>query len=77
MALKETTPMRLAHRKYEEVHKKERKENRKQYNTTLPKELYDEINAFLKENHLGKIDLIMKGYYTFKEEFEKEKKDKN
>ncbi len=76
MPLKEDTPMRLAHRKYEKTHKKERTENRKQYNTTLPKDTYDEINAFLKEHHLGKIDLIMKGYYTFKEEFEKEKNQK-
>lgn len=67
MALKDT-PQRIARRKYEETHKVERKENRKQFNTTLPKQDYEEINQFLKENHLTKIDLIYKGYITYLKE---------
>lgn len=72
MALKENTPARIANRRYEALHK-ERKENRKQYNTTLPKEDYEKINQFIKEHHLTKVDLIYKGYFCYLEEVKKQK----
>lgn len=70
---KEDTPDRIIKRKYEETHKEERKAYRKQFNTTLSVEFYEELEQFLKEHNLKKIDLIAKGYCAFQEEFEKQK----
>ena len=48
MAKKEDTPIRRARRNYEARNKEEREQATKQYNTRLPRELHDEICAFLK-----------------------------
>ena len=52
MAKKEETPLRRARRNYEVRNKTERVQATKQYNTRLPRELHDEICAFLKKNSL-------------------------
>ena len=52
MAKKEETPLRRARRNYEVRNKTEREQATKQYNTRLPRELHDEICAFLKKNRM-------------------------
>ena len=46
---KEDTPQRMANRRYEEKNKEKRREACGNFQTMIPRELYDEINAFLKE----------------------------
>lgn len=70
---KEDTPNRIIKRRYEEKNKERRKAENKQFNTSLPTELFEEINAFLKENNITKVDIILRGYYAFKEDVEKQK----
>lgn len=45
---KEDTPQRLANRKYEEKNKEKRQAASGNFQTMIPRELFDEINAFLK-----------------------------
>lgn len=70
---KEDTPSRIIKRRYEEKNKEKRKAENKQFNTSIPTELFEEINDFLKENYLTKVDIILRGYYAFKEDIEKQK----
>lgn len=62
MAKKEETPIRRARRNYEVRNKEERDQATKQFNTRLPRELYNEICSFLKKNRITKVDLIYAGY---------------
>ena len=75
MQKKEATPQRIARRKYEEKNKQKRDEASKVWGTSLPTELADEINEFLYENHLTKVDLIKEGYKKLKKKF-KDKENK-
>ncbi|MGM9664914.1 MAG: hypothetical protein ACI3XX_00040 [Eubacteriales bacterium] len=59
---KEDTPQRRANRKYEEQNKERRKAKSGNFQTMIPRELFDEINAFLKENGMTKVDFIREGY---------------
>lgn len=67
--------MKKARRKYEKVHKEERKAATGQFNTRLPREDLEEINAFLKENKISKIALIHAGYALLRSEVEKAKEE--
>lgn len=69
MQKKEATPQRVARRKYEEKNKQKRDEASKVWGTSLPTELADEINGFLFENHLTKVDLIKEGYKKLKNKY--------
>lgn len=55
---KEETPQRRANRKYEEKNKEQRKAKCGNFQTMIPRELFDEINAFLKEKGITKVDLF-------------------
>ena len=68
---KEDTPARLAKRRYEEKNKEKRQEKSGNFQTMIPRELYDEINAFLKENGLTKVKLIEAGYAALREQAKK------
>lgn len=59
---KEDTPRRKARRKYEETHRDERKEKTMPFGTSLEREYAEEINAFLKQHRITKVDLIVAGY---------------
>lgn len=59
---KEDTPQRRANRKYEEKNREKRKAKCGNFQTMIPRELFDEINAFLKENGMTKVDFIRDGY---------------
>ena len=75
MTDREITPMKKARRKYEQVHKEERKLSTGQFNTRLPREDFEEINVFLRENGIPKITLIYAGYHALREQVEKQKED--
>jgi len=59
---KEDTPQRLANRKYEEKNKEKRKTTSGNFQTMIPRALFDEINEFLKEYGYTKVELIQAGY---------------
>ena len=63
---KEDTPQRRANRKYEEKNKEKRRAKCGNFQTMIPRELFDEINAFLKEYGITKVDFIRKGYEGLK-----------
>ena len=74
---KQLTPKQKARIKYEIVHKEEREQATRQFNTRLPVKEHDEIMAFLKQKRISKVDLIRLGYQTLRKEFEKSKNEKN
>ena len=65
---KEDTPARLAKRRYEEKNKEKRQEKSGNFQTMIPRELLVEINAFLKENNISKVDFIRRAYELMKAE---------
>ena len=68
MERKEDTPARKTRRKYEEKNKEKRKQASGNFGTMIPRALYDEINAFLKETGFTKVQLIKAGYNALLEE---------
>lgn len=71
MEKKETTPRRAARRSYEERNKDKRKQASGNFGTMIPRDLFDEINAFLAKHHITKVQLIFRGYESLKAEYEK------
>lgn len=67
MEQKQRTPRQKARLKYEQVHKEERDQATKQFNTRLPKDEYDEIVAFLNKYNIPKVEVIRMGYRAFLE----------
>ena len=63
---KEDTPQRIARRKYEEMNKEKRRLTSSNFQTMLPRELYDEIDVFLKERHMTKVEFIRRAYEIMK-----------
>ena len=59
---KEDTPKRLASRKYEKKNKGKRKATSGNFQTMIPRELFEKVNAFLKEYGYTKVELIQAGY---------------
>ena len=68
MERRENTPIRQARRKYEEKNKDKRKQVSGNFGTLIPRALFDEINAFLKENNITKVQLVKAGYKALLEE---------
>ena len=68
MERRENTPARQARRKYEEKNKDKRKQVSGNFGTLIPRALFDEINAFLKENNITKVQLVKAGYKALLEE---------
>lgn len=66
VARKEDTPQRVANRKYEEKNKEKRQAASGNFQTMIPRELFEEINAFLKERNMTKVDFIKKAYEYMK-----------
>ena len=62
----EDTPQRVANRKYEEKNKQKRQAASGNFQTMIPRDLFDEINAFLKERNMSKVDFIKKAYEFMK-----------
>lgn len=63
---KEDTPQRIARRKYEEMNKEKRRLTSSNFQTMLPRELYDQIDVFLKERHMTKVEFIRRAYEIIK-----------
>lgn len=74
MDRREDTKLRVSRRKYEETHKEERKLLNKVWGTSIPRNDAEKIDKFLVEHGLTKVDLIMTGFVTLMEKFNKEKK---
>ena len=68
MEKRENTPIRQARRKYEEKVKEKRKLASGTFGTMIPRTLFNEINAFLKENNITKVQLVKAGYKALLEE---------
>ena len=58
----------MARRKYEEKNKELRKEKNANFQTMIPRDLFEEINAFLKEKGMTKVEFIKKAYEIMKKE---------
>ena len=71
MIKKEDTPIRISRRTYEEKHKEERKKLNKVWGTSIPRKDAERIDVFLSSKGLTKVDLIMAGFSTLLEQFEK------
>ncbi len=69
---KQLTPKQKARIKYEIIHKEEREQATRQFNTRLPVKEFNEITSFLKEKSIPKVDLIRMGYQALLQEFKKE-----
>lgn len=65
---KEDTSSRVARRKYEEKNKELRKEKSANFQTMIPRELFEEISAFLTEKGITKVEFIKKAYEIMKKE---------
>ena len=63
---KEDTPQRIANRKYEEKNKEKRQAASGNFQTMIPRELFEEINTFLKGRKMTKVDFIKKAYEILK-----------
>lgn len=63
---KEDTPQRVANRKYEERNKDKRKAASGNFQTMIPRELFEELNAFLKERNISKVEFIKQAYVMMK-----------
>ena len=62
MIKKEDTPKRLYRRKYEAIHKEERIQKNKVFATSMPRELCEEIEAYLCKHKISKVDFIRDSY---------------
>lgn len=62
MNKKQDTPKRIYRRKYESLHKEERMEKNKVFATSMPRELCEEIEAYLKKYQISKVDFITESY---------------
>ena len=71
---KEDTARRVARRKYEEKNKEIRKEKNANFQTMIPRELFDEINVFLIENGITKVILLNKPMKKWKRTIKTSKK---
>ena len=74
MEKKETTPRRAARRSYEERNKDKRKRTSGNFGTMIPRDLFDEINAFFVFFLITKGQWIFVGYEVLKAEVAKENK---
>ena len=68
---KEDTARRQSRRKYEEKNKEQRKEANGNFQTMIPRELYEEITAYLKGIGMTKVQFIKEGYQYLKEKHKK------
>ncbi len=66
MERKADTPKRLCQRKYELVHKEERKKKHKVFATNMPRKLCEEIEEYLRKYKITKVDFIRESYEILK-----------
>ena len=68
---KEDTARRQSRRKYEEKNKEQRKEANGNFQTMIPRELYEENTAYLKDIGMTKVEFIKEGCELVKEKHKK------
>lgn len=68
MERKESTPGRESRRRYEERNKEQRKQKSGNFGTMIPRELFEEINSFLKRYGYTKVQLIEAGYKALQDD---------
>ncbi|MEG2414060.1 MAG: hypothetical protein RSB10_02440 [Clostridia bacterium] len=59
---KELTGRAIIDKKYEEAHKDERKAANIVWGTSIPRELADEINLYLRDGGYTKVELVVAGF---------------
>lgn len=59
-------------KRYEDKHKQERKATHAVWGTSMKREDFDELNKFLKANHIPKVQLIYIGWQALKEQYKNE-----
>ena len=62
------TEKKVINKRYEDKHKQERKAAHAVWGTSMNREDFNKLNAFLKENKIKKIDLIYVGWQALKEQ---------
>ena len=62
------TPKSVIDKRYEDKHKEERKAAYAVWGTSMRREDFEELNKFLKDNHLPKVQLIYVGWQALKDE---------
>ena len=62
----EDTARRISRRNYEERKKEERKQTNGNFQAMMPRQKFEEINAFLQENNITKVQLVIEGYEAMK-----------
>jgi len=70
---KPDTPKRIYQRKYEKIHKEERIKKNKVFATSMPRELCEDIEAYLKKYKISKVDFIRDSYLRLLKETKKNK----
>lgn len=65
------TARRISRRNYEERNKEERKKTNGNFQAMMPRPIYEEINAFLQENNITKVQLVIEGYEAMKAKLNK------
>lgn len=66
---KEDTPKRIVRRRYEEKHKEERLQKIKVWGTSVDRELANEIDSFLEQYKIKKVELIYAGYKALQSQY--------
>lgn len=66
---KEDTPKRIVRRRYEERHKEERLQKTKVWGTSIDRELANEIDSFLEQYKIKKVELIYAGYKALQSQY--------
>lgn len=66
---KEDTPKRIVRRRYEERHKEERLQKTKVWGTSVDRELANEIDSFLEQHNIKKVELIYAGYKALQSQY--------
>lgn len=65
------TDRRIINKRYEENHKEERKARNGTFSTSMPRDDLEELNKFLQENGIRKIDLVYTGWKVMESEITK------
>ena len=67
------TDKKIIDKRYEDRHKEERKAAHAVWGTSMRREDFEELNKFLKENHIPKVRLIYIGWHILKEQLNSNK----
>ena len=62
------TEKKIIDKRYEDKHKDERKAAHAVWGTSMNRTDFEELNKFLKDNHITKVQLIYAGWQALKEQ---------